>query len=140
MQISMESSDGLMWDTLKLKDKSARTAEQQPGERKGQRDLVRSLDTILDRVNEGDRDVLLPVIARYTNSRASPDLPLRLRTVQEAFTRFDALDQSLDAASNFRYFFGVMEAEERRELRSIRDGDRYVSPILSAVRRAVSTL
>ncbi|MBF0375597.1 MAG: AAA family ATPase [Alphaproteobacteria bacterium] len=90
----------------------------------------------------GARDVVVPVVAAYRNSRAVIETPQTRRNFKTEFNRFHGLDGALTATANFRQVIEWLVAEEdieRRERENRRDWN-YRSPLLDAVRRAVETL
>jgi predicted ATP-binding protein involved in virulence len=85
-------------------------------------------------------DVTLPILAYFGTGRGQIKAPERKRSFQKTFERWDCYHSALTPAADFKTFFqwfDLMEDEERRHRELIRDFD-YKSPVLNAVRRAVS--
>jgi predicted ATP-binding protein involved in virulence len=84
--------------------------------------------------------VTLPILAYFGTGRGQIKAPERKRSFQKTFERWDCYHSALTPAADFKTFFqwfDLMEDEERRHREQIRDFD-YKSPVLNAVRRAVS--
>lgn len=88
----------------------------------------------------GENDVQLPVFAYYGTGRGQFKVPERKRGFQRTFERWDCYKSAINPETDFKRFFGwydLMEDEERRERQRRRDFD-YQSPVLQAVRTALS--
>jgi predicted ATP-binding protein involved in virulence len=88
------------------------------------------------------RAYFLPVIAYYGTNRAIRDEVQRRRNFKKSFSRFEALEGSLNPDSRFRAafeWFNAMEDAERREREARRDFD-YYHPALRVVRAAIERL
>ena len=88
----------------------------------------------------GDNNVNLPVFAYYGTGRGQFKVPERKRGFQQTYERWDCYKSALNPETDFKRFFGwydLMEDEERRQRERLRDFS-YHSPILEAVRRALS--
>jgi predicted ATP-binding protein involved in virulence len=82
------------------------------------------------------------VIAYYGTNRAIRDEVQRRRNFKKSFSRFEALEGSLNPDSRFRAafeWFNAMEDAERREREARRDFD-YYHPALRVVRAAIERL
>ena len=85
------------------------------------------------------RAFFLPVIAYYGTNRAIREEIQRRRGFRKKFSRFEALEGSLDPDSRFRAafeWFNAMEDEERREQVS-RKNFEYRHPALQTVKDAI---
>lgn len=85
------------------------------------------------------RAFFLPVIAYYGTNRAIREEVQRRRGFRKKFSRFEALEGSLDPDSRFRAafeWFNAMEDEERREQVARKDFD-YRHPALQTVKDAI---
>ena len=136
VRVSMCAKNDLQWSASKVG--YARGAKPPSG----RNDLKALLPPIAEKAMEGDRDVVVPVVAAYRNSRAVIDTPQRRRDFKTEFPRFLGLDGALNATANYRQIVEWLLAEEdieRRE-RERRDDKAYRSPLLSVVRQAVEKL
>ena len=82
----------------------------------------------------------LPILAYYGTGRGQIEAPVRKRNFQRAYNRWDCYLNALEPDTNFKRFFAwfdSMEDEERREREKRRDFD-YHSPVLEAVRNAIT--
>lgn len=103
------------------------------------KELKSYADTIVERVNSGDNDCVLPILAYYGTGRGQITAPERKTGFQQVFSRWDAYDSALDASTNFKRFFSwydLMETEELKEMKRLGDL-KYTSPILNVVRKAL---
>lgn len=136
VRVQMQAEGDLLWFASKA----------YPGRREkpltGPNDLKKILPPLAERAMTGARDVVVPVVAAYRNSRAVIVTPQTRRNFKTEFNRFHGLDGALTATANFRQVIEWLAAEEdleRRERENRRDWN-YRSPLLDAVRRAVETL
>jgi predicted ATP-binding protein involved in virulence len=93
-----------------------------------------------DAIVAGEHDVTLPVLAYFGTGRGQIKPPERKRSFQKSFERWDCYHSSLAPDTDFKTFFqwfDLMEDEERRMREQLRDFD-YKSPVLNAVRHAIS--
>lgn len=87
-----------------------------------------------------EEDIVLPVFAYYGTGRGQFQVPERRRGFQQTFDRWDCYKNAIQPETDFKRFFGwfdLMEDEERRMREKLKDFD-YMSPVLQAVRRALS--
>ncbi|MEX2564876.1 MAG: AAA family ATPase [Cyclobacteriaceae bacterium] len=137
-RVKMETFDGIQWDRTERRDKSKATLSQIPPAL-GLTQLKFFLDaSVIDPFNR-EEDFLLPVFSYYGVSRALLDVPLRRRGFPGNHTRFEALENTLDANSRFKSFFIWFynkENEEQRKQKERKDFD-YQLPELEAVRKAI---
>lgn len=137
-QVIMETVDGLKWDHWKPAKSGT-----EPAEKIGQIELTASIREILDRLDTSERG-LLPVFAYYGARRGWIEVPERLRTSKNNYSYpTSALQEALEALSDFREMLMWFDAEESSELRvnigrAIEDFDR--SPLLEQVRAAIRRL
>lgn len=90
----------------------------------------------------GEANVELPLFAYYGTGRGQFQVPERRRGFQQAFERWDCYKSAIDPETDFKRFFGwfdLMEDQERRDREKLRDFN-YKSPVLNAVRRALSEI
>lgn len=90
----------------------------------------------------GEPGVELPVFAYYGTGRGQFRVPERRRGLQQTYERWDCYKNAICPETDFKRFFGwfdLMEDEERRMKEKLKDFD-YKSPILQAVRRALSEI
>lgn len=116
------------------------------GSTKGAESNIRELkayaDRLISRLGSKDGNVDLPVIAYYDVERGQIQAPERRRDFPQTYDRWDCYTYALTPATNFKRFFAwfdLMEDEERRRREELRNFD-YTSPILNAVRRAISMM
>jgi len=140
-RITMECTDGLIWDRTLRRDRSQATTRQIPAG-VGLKALQQELDRhILDPANHG-LPYTLPVLAHYGVSRALLDVPLSRKGFPKEFSRAQALDGAFKASSSFRKAFAwfyYKENEEQRLQRDQRDFDVRL-PELEAVRRGLQAM
>jgi predicted ATP-binding protein involved in virulence len=138
-RITLESLNGVSWDRTKKRDKTKRTKEEIPPDKKlGQ--LHDFLDKIINDVQDG-KPSDLPVIAYYDTGRAprswvSVSQP---RHLKKSFNRFKALENAL--TNNLRSeaiamidWFALQEDLERRAKERL---PSYRSTVLETIRQAV---
>lgn len=90
----------------------------------------------------GEPNVELPLFAYYGTGRGQFQVPERRRGFQQAFERWDCYKSAINPETDFKRFFGwfdLMEDQERRDREKLRDFN-YKSPVLNAVRRALSEI
>lgn len=90
----------------------------------------------------GEQNVELPLFAYYGTGRGQFQVPERRRGFQQAFERWDCYKSAINPETDFKRFFGwfdLMEDQERRDREKLRDFN-YKSPVLNAVRRALSEI
>ena len=90
----------------------------------------------------GDSNVELPIFAYYGTGRGQFQVPERRRKLQQVYDRWDCYNNAINPKTDFKRFFGwfdLMEDEERRTKEKLRDFN-YKSPVLSAVRSALSEI
>ncbi len=88
------------------------------------------------------KNVELPVFVYYGTGRGHFRVPERRRGFKHVFERWDCYVNSISPETDFKRFFGwydLMEDEERRERERLRDFN-YKSPVLQAVRKALSVM
>lgn len=88
----------------------------------------------------GQTDVHIPVFAYYGTGRGQFEVPARKRGFAQTYERWDCYKNALMPATDFKRFFGwfdLMEDEERRMKEKLKDWN-YKSPVLNAVRNALS--
>lgn len=93
-----------------------------------------------DAILAGDANIELPIFAYYGTGRGQFQVPERRRGFQQAFERWDCYKSAINPETDFKRFFGwfdLMEDQERRDREKRRDFN-YSSPVLNAVRRALS--
>lgn len=93
-----------------------------------------------DAILAGDADVELPIFAYYGTGRGQFQVPERRRGFQQVFERWDCYKSAINPETDFKRFFGwfdLMEDQERRDREKRRDFN-YSSPVLNAVRKALS--
>lgn len=118
-----------------------KSALAQHGNEAFKNDLSAMDDFVLDLVeNDAEgRAYYLPVIAYYGTNRAIREEVQRRRGFRKKFSRFEALEGSLDPDSRFRAafeWFNAMEDEERREQIARKDFD-YRHSALQTVKDAI---
>jgi predicted ATP-binding protein involved in virulence len=137
-RILVETVDGIAWDCIKW-GKSKRPKVSEVG-KKRLREVVDS--RILNPLIE-NQDFSLPIFAYYGVSRALLDIPERRRGFDSESDRIgDALNQSLNSASNFRsafIWYYLKEYEELRARNYFRDFE-FQHPQLKVVRNCLTTL
>ncbi len=141
MRIAIETHNNITWDRTQSRDKSAKTKANIP-QGKELKELYTFIDTIIDQYNEAVKHFDMPLVMYYGTSRAVLRQPLRKRSFQKSFSRFEALSGALNADADFHrlfQWFDAMEDLERREIKSRRDFD-FVLPELRAVRDAITTM
>jgi predicted ATP-binding protein involved in virulence len=79
------------------------------------RSLEQHIDFLFSRVIGGEA-ALLPVFAYFGTDRASRAPPERRRNFRTQFQRFDAYENALDTATDFKAWFAWFEALEREYL------------------------
>lgn len=90
----------------------------------------------------GEPNVELPLFAYYGTGRGQFQVPERRRGFQQVFERWDCYKSAINPETDFKRFFGwfdLMEDQERRDREKLRDFN-YKSPVLNAVRRALSEI
>lgn len=82
----------------------------------------------------------LPVVAYYATDRAVFSMPIRRRGFKKFFSRFDALKDALQPATNFKRLIEWMHAKENDELRQQRAEKSFDTEDaeLEVVRRAIT--
>ncbi len=139
--ISLKTDNGLEWDRLKRRDKSKASDLFTP-QGKGLRELDRYLDEfIIDKSNNKEY-FTLPIYAFYGVSRAILDAPLRRKGFKKIYTRFDALNDSLNAVSRFKsafMWFYEKEFEESKYQKEKKDFDIELKE-LKVIRKAISLM
>lgn len=140
MRIRCESTCGVVWDRTERRDQAKKTLKETlPGI--GLKSLHDYVDTLINAHNDGE-PYNLPVFIYYGTGRGVFDIPMRKRDFKSKFTRFEALDGSLESKTNFRrfvqYFYDLEERESRlqKEKRSF----DVELPELVAIRLAVKRL
>jgi predicted ATP-binding protein involved in virulence len=137
-RVKLETFDGIQWDRTERRDKSKTTLSQIPPV-VGLTHIRNYLDSkVIDPFNNGE-EFLLPVFSYYGVSRALLDVPLRRRGFPKNHTRFEALENALDANSRFKssfIWFYNKENEEQRKQKELKDFDYKLSE-LEAVRKAI---
>jgi len=140
-RITLETFEGLKWDRTERRDKSKTTLSQIPPTI-GLSQLKNYLDqTIIDPFNS-NKKFTLPVFSYYGVSRALLDVPLRRRGFPKNHTRFEALNNALEANSRFKsafVWFYNKENEEQRKQRELKDFN-FRLPELEAVRQAITNV
>jgi predicted ATP-binding protein involved in virulence len=140
VRVTLESTDGVIWDRTKKRDQTEQTKKETPPEKK-LGNLYAFLDQIISQVQNGNRETKLPVIAYYSNDRiVSAKLQQQLHTnPHKDFNRFGALEGALEIIPNFRSVFEWFTAQENEELREIkkRQDWNYQLPVLAAVRQSI---
>ncbi len=139
MRITLESVDGVNWDRTKKRDKTKRTKEEIPPDKKlGQ--LHHFLDKIINDVQDG-KPSDLPVIAYYDTGRAPRSWVSvsQQRNLKKSFNRFKALENALN--NNLRSeaiamidWFALQEDLERRAKERL---PSYHSAVLETIRQAL---
>lgn len=140
MRIACESFSGVHWDRTEKRDQAKKTAVQIPPG-KGQKELFEYVDSLIDAFNES-RPFELPVFIYYGTGRAVFDVPQRKKGFGKDFTRFDALQGSLESRTNFRRFveyFYYLEDKENQLQKEHRSFDLQI-PELIAIRAAIRRL
>ncbi|MCL7931062.1 AAA family ATPase [Halomonas llamarensis] len=140
-RITLETKQGLMWDRLKRRDNSKKTASQIP-QGLGVKALKQHLDKeVIERWVNGE-PFTLPVFAYYGVSRALLDLPQSRKGFPKSHERFEALTDALTANTRFKsafVWFYNKENEEHRLQKQQKSFD-VTLPELDAVRRAIVAL
>ncbi len=117
--------DGIAWDRLTRRDKSAATTRLIP-QSLGVKALRKYLDeSIIDPLN-ADVNFDLPIFAYYGASRALLDVPLSRKGFTHQHARFEALANALNATSRFKsafVWFYHKELEEFRQQKAQKDFD-----------------
>ena len=160
-RIEAESIDGIRWTRTQKRDQTQQTGEQIPVDI-GDKALFEHIDVAIHDVAEG-RNSDLPVFSYYGVSRAVFELPQRRREFRKEFSRFQALENTLEPTARFKELFEWFYAKERDEgarFTEYINSDPFVEwstrykkgekkapppprfpttlPVLDAVRRAVS--
>ena len=140
VRVTLESTDGVIWDRTKKRDQTEQTKKETPPEKK-LGNLYAFLDQIISQVQNGNSETKLPVIAYYSNDRiVSAKVQQQLHTnPHKDFNRFGALEGALEIIPNFRTVFEWFTAQENEELREIkkRQDWNYQLPVLAAVRQSI---
>lgn len=95
-----------------------------------------------DAILAGESNIELPIFAYYGTGRGQFQVPERRRGFQQMFERWDCYKSAINPETDFKRFFGwfdLMEDQERRDREKLRDFN-YRSPVLNAVRRALSEI
>lgn len=95
-----------------------------------------------DAILAGESNIELPIFAYYGTGRGQFQVPERRRGFQQMFERWDCYKSAINPETDFKRFFGwfdLMEDQERRDREKLRDFN-YHSPVLNAVRRALSEI
>ncbi len=95
-----------------------------------------------DAILAGESNIELPIFAYYGTGRGQFQVPERRRGFQQMFERWDCYKRAINPETDFKRFFGwfdLMEDQERRDREKLRDFN-YRSPVLNAVRRALSEI
>lgn len=140
-RITLTTTDDVVWDRVKRRDKSKHTA-QAIEKGVGVKAIREHIDAkVLEPWAKGE-PFSLPVFAYYGVSRAILDIPLRKTGFPKEFSRFDALKNALDANTHFKSAFAWFyhkENEEHRLQKEKRSFDVSL-PELDAVRRAITSM
>ncbi|MEN8220795.1 MAG: AAA family ATPase [Pseudomonadota bacterium] len=140
VRVTLESTNGVIWDRTKKRDKTEPTKKATPPDKKLNK-LNTFLDTIINQVQNGYLETSIPVIAYYGNDRAvSSSAQQQLqKNPHQNFNRFGALEGSLEAITHFRTVFEWFTIQENEELREIkkRQDWHYQLPVLKAVRQSI---
>jgi len=140
MRIILESTENTLWDRIKKRDSTKKTASDIP-KAYGLKELYTFVDNIVDAENNNLK-YNMPLVIYYKTNRAVFDAPLRKRNFKKSFNRFESLHRALvNDASFHRLFqwFDAMEDLERRE-RDTRKSYSYVLPELQNVRDAIESM
>jgi predicted ATP-binding protein involved in virulence len=100
---------------LNVLDKKPRT---DPASASGYVALHQHIDALFSRVVAGE-DASLPVFAYFGTNRASGEPPKRRRNSKAQFHRFDAYENALEPAADFKAWFEWFEALEREHLEEV---------------------
>lgn len=140
-RITLTTTDDVVWDRVKRRDKSKHTA-QAIEKGVGVMAIREHIDAkVLEPWAKGE-PFSLPVFAYYGVSRAILDIPLRKTGFPKEFSRFDALKNALDANTHFKSAFAWFyhkENEEHRLQKEKRSFDVSL-PELDAVRCAITSM
>lgn len=140
MRVSCTSTTNVIWDRTERRDLTKKTLESiPPGV--GLKALNDYVDTFIDSHNDKE-PYNLPVYVYYGTGRGVFDVPLRKRSFNKYFSRFEALDGALESKTNFRRFvqyFYYLEEKENRLQKEHRSFDVEI-PELKALRLAVEKL
>lgn len=86
-----------------------------------------------------NKEPVLPIFAYYGTGRGFFTMPQRKRNFKKVIERWDCYDGCLLPSANFKKFvetFDLLEDEERRKIRELRDFD-YKLPKLKFIRQAI---
>ncbi len=140
MRITCESIGGVAWDRTERRDQAKKTLAQiPPGV--GLKALNDYVDRFIDDHNEG-HNYTLPIFIYYGTGRGVFDVPLRKRSFNKNFSRFEALDGALESKTNFKRFvkyFYYLEEKENKLQKEQRSFDIEL-PELIAIRQAIHKL
>jgi len=123
MRIALESTQNVIWDSNKNRQKLSTKIKQSIPERYGDKELNHFVDKIIDSEYEGE-EFEMPLVIYYKTNRAVFDAPMRKRNFKKEFSRFGALDGVLKRDANFHrlfQWFDAMENEERRGIQNYSD-------------------
>lgn len=138
-RVVLHATNGVAWDRLTRRDKSAATARLIP-QGLGVKALRKFLDeSIIDPLNSG-AIFDLPVFTYYGVSRALLDVPLTRKGFTHQHARFEALTSALNADSRFKsafVWFYNKENEEHRLQKTEKSFDISLKE-LDCVRQAVA--
>ena len=135
-RVTLESAEDVIWDITKKRDKTERTRQAIPADKKLSQ-LHQFLENIINDVQD-KKPTDLPVIAYYGTDRAVLSSSAH-RDFNKNFNRFKALEDSLVATQRFQTmveWFAFQEDIERREQTKQRDFE-YRLPVLESVRQAI---
>lgn len=140
VQIVAKTEEGLVWDYSKRADSGAI----RPPVKHGEKALKDYLDQLMSSYKDGQSQ-LTPVVAYYGSGRGFIEFPGHTRSAKDENYSHptSALLGALEAKSDFREMMTWFDQEESSELRANKGiiNEHFVeSPVLEAVRSAVSSL
>ncbi len=134
MRITLKTLEGVLWDISKYEPIQKKTSDIPKGAGHKQ------LNDFLNKICLNERSAL-PVVAYYGTNRAISSSKAENGRDKKRNTRFYALDNSLAGMSRFNQLKEWFAEEEDVERRKRLDHDqKYRSPMLQAVRKAVENL
>jgi predicted ATP-binding protein involved in virulence len=141
MRVTMESTDGIIWDRTETRYKEIGRLESIP-KAVGLKMLKQHINNTVLQPLLHNHPYELPVFAYYGVNRAVTDTPKSRKGFPKEFNRFAAYSASLEATNRFRTAFSWFYTKENEEHRLQKEKRSFdvTLPELDTVRRAICTV